>query len=83
LPVITRAAFAEVERRKSQTGIVGARRTTSITKGHEYEFWEAWWSDRRHNRKSRRFSINKYGEDEAKVLAIKARREGLAKMDEV
>jgi hypothetical protein len=81
LPVITRATFAEVERRKSPTGIVGVRRTTSVSKGHEYEFWEAWWSDRRHRRKCRRFSVKKYGEARAKTLAIKARREGLAKMN--
>jgi len=80
LPVIGRVAFAQIERRKSRTGIVGVRRTTQIVKGHEYDFWEAWWSDRRHNRRSKRFSVNKYGEDKAKELAVKSRRHGLAEL---
>jgi hypothetical protein len=76
--VIERVAFAEIERRKSRTRMVGVRRTTQTVKGHEQDFWEAWWSDLRHNRRSKRFSVNKYGEDEAKQLAVKARRNGLA-----
>lgn len=80
-PVISRVAFADIERRKSRTGIVGVRRTTQIVKGHEYDFWEAWWSDRRHNRRSKRFSVNKYGEDEAKERAVRARRKGLAELE--
>jgi hypothetical protein len=81
LPVITRAAFAQIERRKSRTGIVGVRRVTDEVKGHPYEFWVAVWSDRRRNVKTRKFSVNKYGEDEAKALALKARRQGLAQME--
>jgi hypothetical protein len=79
-PVITRREFAQIERRKSATGIVGVRRVTKTTKGFEYDFWVAWWSDRRHNRKSRGFSVNKYGEEEAKKLAIKARQDSLAEL---
>jgi len=79
-PVMDRVAFAQIERRKSRTGIVGVRRTTQTVKEHEYDFWEAWWSDRRHNRRSRRFSVNKYGEDDAKKLAVKARRTGLREL---
>src|ERR1019366_5078184 len=41
LPVITRTAFAEIERRKSRTGIVGVRRITDEVKGHPYDFWVA------------------------------------------
>ena len=81
LPVVTRAAFAEIERRKGRTGIVGVRRVTKVVKGHEYDFWEGWWSDRRGNRRVHGFSANKYGEDKAKELALKARRNGLAEME--
>ena len=81
LPVIGRVAFAQIQRRRSRSGIVGVRRTTQTVKGHEYDFWEAWWSDRRHNRRSKRFSVNKYGEDKAKHLAVKARRKGLAELE--
>ena len=78
LPVITRVAFAEIERRKSRTGVVGVTRVTTKSKGFEYDFWRATWTGRRGERHIRVFSVNKYGEDEAKKLAIKARRDGLA-----
>ncbi len=79
-PVMSRVEFAQVERRKSRTGIVGVRRTRKIVKGHEYYFWEGWWSDRRRNRRVHGFSVDKYGEEEAKKRAIKARRDGLAEI---
>lgn len=82
LPVISRAAFAQVERRKSRSGIVGVRRITKETKGRRYAFWVAVFSDRRGRKQWRSFSIDKYGEDKAKGLARKARREGLVRMDE-
>jgi hypothetical protein len=77
-PVLLRAAFAEVERRKSRSGIVGVRRVRKSVKGREYHFWEGWWSDLRHRRRVRGFSVDKYGEREAKKMAIRARRAGLA-----
>jgi AP2 domain len=81
-PVISRVAFAEIERRKGQTGIVGVRKVTKIVKGHEYRSWVGWWSDRRHNRRCHSFSVEKYGNEEAKKMAIQARREGLAQLAE-
>ena len=81
LPVVTRAAFAQIERRKSRSGIVGVRHITSKVRGHSYDFWVAVYSDRRGNKKWRSFSINKYGKDKAKKLALKARRDGLAQME--
>ena|SRR6266496_237335 len=80
-PVITRTAFAQIERRKSRSGVVGVRRITSEVKGHLYDFWVAVFSDRRGNKKWRSFSINKYGEDKAKELALKARRDGVAQLE--
>jgi hypothetical protein len=81
LPAMTRSAFAEIERRKSRTGIVGVRRITEDVKGHPYEFWVAVWTDRRGKTKTRKFSVNKYGKAKAKQLARKARRRGVAQMD--
>ena len=80
LPVITRVAFAEIERRKSRTGVVGVTRVMQTVKGFEYDFWRATWTGRRGERHIRVFSVNKYGEDEAKKLAVKARRDGLAEL---
>jgi hypothetical protein len=80
LPVLTRSAFAQIERRKSRTGMVGVRRITDEVRGHPYDFWVAVWTDRRGKTKTRKFSVNKYGKDKAKALARKARREGVAQM---
>ena len=80
-PVITRRAFAQIERRKSPSGVVGVRRITSEVKGHPYDFWIAVFSDQRSNKRMRSFSVNKYGEDKAKELALKARREALEQME--
>lgn len=78
---MTRAAFAQIERRKSRSGIVGVRRITKEAAGRSYNFWVAVFSDRRGRKQWRSFSIDKYGASKAKKLAIKARRKGLAHMD--
>jgi hypothetical protein len=80
-PPLTRSAFAQVERRKSRSGMVGVRLVTDVVKGHPYDFWTAVWSDRRRNKRMRKFSVLKYGDKEAKKLAMRARAEGLAAMD--
>jgi hypothetical protein len=76
-PVITRVAFAQIERRKSRSGVVGVTRVTQKVKGFEYDFWRATWTDRRGARRIRVFSINKYGEDDARKRAEEARQKGL------
>jgi hypothetical protein len=76
-PVITRIAFAQIERRKSRSGVVGVTRVTQKVKGFEYDFWRATWTDRRGARRIRVFSINKYGEDDARKRAEEARQKGL------
>jgi len=81
LPVITRAEFAQIERRKSPSGTVGVRRITEETKGHPYDYWIAVWSDQRGNKKMKKFSVTKYGEKDAEKLARIARAEGLAQME--
>lgn len=79
-PVITRVGFAQIERRKSRSGIVGVTRVTEEVKGHPYDFWVANFTDQRGNKRSRKFSVNNYGEDKAKELAVKTRLDGLAEM---
>ncbi|NJR57625.1 MAG: AP2 domain-containing protein [Cyanobacteria bacterium CRU_2_1] len=58
---------------RNRSGIVGVSRTKSTRRGHEYEYWQAWWGSGDY-RKSVKFSILKYGEEKAKQLAIEARR---------
>jgi hypothetical protein len=45
-----------------------------------YGYWVAQWSPSKGVRKSARFSVEKYGDDEAYRLAVKARNKGVAAM---
>ena len=67
----------EVRSVRNTSGKVGVSRSTSRTEDQVYEYWQASWSDAEGRRRSAKFSINKYGEEKARRLAIKARREGL------
>jgi len=58
---------------RNRSGIVGVSRTKSASRGHQYEYWQARWGSG-NDRKSAKFSIHKYGEEEAKNLAITARK---------
>ncbi|NJR52298.1 MAG: AP2 domain-containing protein [Leptolyngbyaceae cyanobacterium CSU_1_3] len=58
---------------RNTSGIVGVSRTKSTSRGHSYEYWQARWGSGE-QRKSAKFSIHKYGEKEAKQLAIEARK---------
>lgn len=58
---------------RNRSGIVGVNRSKSIRRGHTYEYWQAWWGSGR-DRKSAKFSIKKYGTEQAKELAIRARK---------
>ncbi len=74
------------ERKTARTGeIIGVRRLLKIDErwnGSIYEVWEAKWSHGKKRQRVKTFSIEKYGEQEAKRLAIEARLEGLAQMSE-
>lgn len=47
---------------------------TEKGKKQPYIFWEAKWYDENHNVKNKCFSVQKYGHDEAKALALAAAR---------
>ena len=81
MPVITRQINAQIERRKSPSGFIGVRRVTSPRKGHDYDDWKAVFTDIRGQRRTKSFSVNLYGEQEAKKLAIQARLDGLSQLD--
>jgi hypothetical protein len=76
-PKLSRKQSMQVERRKTRTGKVGVTRVTQKLKGFEYDFWRATWTDWRGARRIRVFSVNKYGEAEARKLAEAARQKGL------
>lgn len=68
--------------KRNQSGVVGVRRheQTDIRGdwGYTYAFWVAQWTDESGKRKTRSFSANHYGEEEAYRLAVKARKQGMA-----
>lgn len=76
-PVITKRRFREVPRNPTSSGVVGVTRVVKKVKGKEYDFWKAVWTTARGVKGSRQFSVNKWGEKEAKKLAIAVRQEAL------
>lgn len=80
IPVLTKRKFREILRKPTASGVPGVTRVMTRTRGHEYEVWKAVWTNRAGNRKSKQFSINKYGTREAKRLALETRREALDKI---
>lgn len=79
-PPMSRKEFARVQRRKTKSGIVGVTRLTKKVKGKDYDFWQATWSPRTGVIEKKVYSITKYGEDKAKKLAVKARKQGIKNM---
>ena len=67
---------------RNTSGIVGVRRREAMRDTtnwiYYHYFWEASWTDADGERQKRNFSVNKYGEDEARRLAIAARKKGVA-----
>ena len=66
---------------RKSSGVVGVRKATQIEETDEYiytyTFWIAQWTDGKGKRKTRSFSIDKYGDDEAYKMALKARSRGV------
>ena len=72
---------AEVVRRRGRSGIHGVRRVVMTNSlGYRLKYWTAQWSPARRVYRKKQFSIRKYGEERAKELAIRARREGVRNM---
>ncbi len=79
-PVLTKRKFREILRKPTASGIAGVTRITTRPRGHEYDVWKATWTTLNGVRRSKQFSINKFGENEAKSLALETRREALDKI---
>lgn len=87
-PPTSRRQFAEVRRRNNKTGITGVYRFAKsyrLRDGTEREtwYWEANWPTERGKSGKATFSVNRYGEDLARQLAIRARAAGLAAVEGV
>jgi hypothetical protein len=79
----TVSELAQNPSERNVSGTVGVRRVRQrlVRDGAEsrYWFWVAQWTDGHGHRKTRSFSIKKYGEDEAYALAVAAREDGVRK----
>lgn len=76
--------IAKRERSNNTSGIVGVRLVEETDPRWEskpkYQYWVAQWSPSKGTRRTKRFSVDKYGYDEAYRLALKARKAGVAAM---
>ncbi len=78
MPVERRTGLKTI---RNTSGRVGVSRTKSTSRGHTYSYWQASWTSG-DARRSVKFAINKYGEEKAKRLAVKARRTWEREADE-
>ncbi|MEO0453978.1 MAG: hypothetical protein AAFY98_07555 [Verrucomicrobiota bacterium] len=79
-PPMSRKDFAQIQRRRNSSGIVGVTRLTKVVRGKEYHFWQATWSPVRGEIHKKAYSISKYGEEKARLIAIRNRKKGLKTM---
>jgi len=79
-PRLSRREMAELRRSNFGNGTIGVRRCTKVVNKKPYDFWEATWSPDPNVVKKKLFSIRKYGNAQAKKLALAARKEGLRTM---
>ena len=83
---LTSKQLAKRVRSNNTSGEPGVRYVEEVDQRWDskpcYGYWIAQWSPRKGVRKTRRFSVLKYGDDEAYRLAVQARRKGVAEMAE-
>lgn len=75
---LTRIEFAQIKRRTNRTGYVGVVKYETKDRTSIRRYWIATWPTKSGGRQQRKFSIRKYGEKQAFLLARRARRLGLA-----
>ncbi len=62
---------------RNRSGVVGVSKVTVVTNGASYQFWQATWSPEPGKRRCVKFSIRRYGDQEAFRLAVAAREEAV------
>lgn len=84
-PPLSMQEYSSIVKRNNRSGVVGvcrycASETRDLPSEKQRWFWVASWPMADGRRKRVKFSINKYGEDAAFDMALKARNEALAKL---
>jgi hypothetical protein len=85
-PPLTRREFAAIRRRNNTSGVTGVYRYAKAYKladGREKEiwYWEAHWPTDSGKHQKATFSIDQYGDDLARQLAIRARKNELKEVE--
>lgn len=85
-PPYSRKEVAEIKSKRNTSGIVGVRLAEEVDRRWPnepvYLYWVAQWSPKPGVRKTKRFSVDKYGEEDALRLAMKARKDGVKQMED-
>jgi hypothetical protein len=79
---MSRRKWAQIQRRKGASGVMGVRKVAIERGGRSYLFWMASWSPSPHVVRRRIFSVRKHGSKKAKTLAVTARQAGVRNMED-
>jgi len=82
LPPLNRREFAQLKKKSNKSGHVGVYKTFARKKDGKHYCWVASWSPEKGSQKHAYFYISEYGEEKAKELAIKARKDAIANLTE-
>jgi len=77
---MSRRAWAQIERRKSRSGVTGVREAVVKRGRRKLAYWMATWSPSPYVVRRKLFSTLKYGWKKARGFAMKARRAGVRNM---
>lgn len=85
-PPITRKEFCTVLRSNNKSGISGVYRYAKSFRLKNGKlkrswYWEATWPTVKSKQAHRNFSVNEYGEEKARKLAIRARKKALKELE--
>ena len=62
---------------RNTSGKTGVSRTAYVCRGYFYQYWQAAWMGEDGKPHSVKFSIDRFGEEKARRMAMKARRDAL------
>jgi len=81
----TAKQLAKKKRSNNTSGVAGVRLVEESDprwpSEPTYQYWIAQWSPKKGVRRTKRFSVQKYGNEKAYRMALAARRKGVAEMD--
>ncbi len=85
-PPFSMREYSSIVKKSNRSGVVGvcrycASETRNLPEDQQRWFWVASWPLPDGKRKRVKFSVNKYGEDKAFKMALKARRDALKTLD--